>query len=160
MFERLKISDFLRYVLKVFYQHWDTECVLLTSICQSISLICSPVISLISAQYILEIYSLRILDKIILNIYVSLLTNPFTTLTLSINWNGSDIQFSGWLAHYMKTIFFEGGALGMLWSTCIFIGPIPDYCTLLVFHATQYILIPNQLGELTNIKNKRDNNYK
>ena len=54
----------------------------------------------------------------------------------------------------------EGRALGMLWSTCIFIGPIPDYCTLLVFHATQYILIPNQLGELTNIKNKRDNNYK
>ena len=43
------------------------------------------------------------------NIYVSLLTNPFTTLTLSINWNGSDMQFSGWLAHYMKTIFVEGG---------------------------------------------------
>ena len=97
------------------------------------------------------------------NIYVTLLTNPFTTLTFSINWNGLDLQFSGWLAHYMKTIFVggrEGRALGMLWSTCIFIGPIPDYCTLLVFHATQYILIPNQLGEMTNIKNKRDNNYK
>ena len=111
VFERLKISDFLWPLLKVFYQHWDTECVLLTPICQSISLICSPVISFISAQYILEIYFLRIYigQDYPENIYVSLLTNPFTTLTFSINWNGSDMHFSGWLAHYMKTIFVGGG---------------------------------------------------
>jgi len=62
----------------------------------------------------------------------------------------------------MKTIFVEGGGARIRYAVkqCIFIGPIPDYCTLLVFHATQYIIIPNQLGELTNIKNKRDNNYK
>ena len=70
-------------------------------------------------------------------------------------------SLAGWHIIWRQSLLgVEGRALGMLWSTCIFIGPIPDYCTLLVFHATQYILIPNQLGELTNIKNKRDNNYK
>ena len=47
---------------EILKRYW--VCVLLTSICQSIPLICSPVISLTSAQYILEIYSLHILDKI------------------------------------------------------------------------------------------------
>ena len=32
-------------------------------------------------------------------------------------------------------------ALGMLWSTCIFIGPIKHYCTPLIPYRTKYILI-------------------
>ena len=163
MFERLKISDFLRYVLKVFYQHWDTECVLLTSICQSISLICSPVISLTSAQYILEIYSLHILEKITQKAFTYLYwQTPSPRWPFQLIETGQTCtSWAGWYIIWRQSLLgVEGRALGMLWSTCIFIGPIPDYCTLLVFHATQYILIPNQLGELTNIKNKRDNNYK
>ena len=59
----------------------------------------------ISWKYIPFIYWKRLPRK---HLHISI-DKPFTTLSLSINWNGSHLQFSGWLAHYMKTIFAGGG---------------------------------------------------
>ena len=60
----------------------------------------------ISWKYILFIYQTRLSRN---HLRIS-----FTTFL--INWNGSDLQFSGWLAHYMKTIFVGGGGASIRYA--------------------------------------------